>query len=70
MLIYLLIFIISLQPGNSTIVHWGTCVPASCDAKDVGIFLENFLQRSVAINENMCRAEREFNVTKDMMIYA
>ncbi|XP_055914390.1 nose resistant to fluoxetine protein 6-like [Eupeodes corollae] len=60
-----------IRTENSTIVHWGTCIPASCNAKDVQIFLENYLQKSVTVDEKMCQIEKsEIIVTKEMMIYA
>ncbi|XP_055843240.1 nose resistant to fluoxetine protein 6-like [Episyrphus balteatus] len=60
-----------IRSGNSTIIHWGACIPASCNAKDVGIFLESFLQKSVNVDENMCQiGKHEIIATKEMIIYA
>lgn len=56
---------------NSTIVNWGTCLPSSCDAKDIGIFLESFLQKPVNVDEKMCQiTKHDIAITKEMIIYA
>ncbi|TMW53381.1 hypothetical protein DOY81_001503, partial [Sarcophaga bullata] len=53
------------------LTHWGVCIPASCSANDVAIYLQHTLQRNVTVNDKMCQYSRhELHISEGMFIYA
>ncbi|XP_037931842.1 nose resistant to fluoxetine protein 6-like, partial [Teleopsis dalmanni] len=58
--------------NRSALVHWGVCVPASCDSGDVATFLQFLLQRQqIKVDDNMCQLQsNDLVVTNGMFIYA
>lgn len=59
-----------MRTENSTIVHWGACMPAACDIKDIEIFMGNLLHKTVTVDEKMCQMPKnEIIVTNEMIVY-
>lgn len=57
------------EPKNSTLIHWGICVPISCNAQDVEDLMSNIYGYKVHVDENKCSTKSEFKMTKGMIIY-
>ncbi|KAM7346795.1 nose resistant to fluoxetine protein 6-like isoform 2-T2 [Cochliomyia hominivorax] len=61
-----------MQPLD-LISYWGVCIPASCSANDVAIYLQHTLQRNVTVNDKMCQygsSGHELHISEGMFIYA
>ncbi|KAJ6640289.1 Nose resistant to fluoxetine protein 6 [Pseudolycoriella hygida] len=55
---------------NSTIIHWGICMPASCSSNDVAMFLIATTGHSeVIVNDRMCHTEGRIELTSIDIFY-
>lgn len=62
---------------NSSLIHWGTCLPSSCKPKDVSILVQeiftaligNFESLEVNINDKNCYFQETFQTSTGEIIY-